>query len=103
LPVSAGGGQHGPAAGLEPAVQRAFFSWSRTAPGAAPLQSRVSYRIIITPKRKRNSGSVDGGLTDCIISFSLNVEFGIMVLDSPLLGTALAIRAACRAGIICAA
>ncbi len=29
LPVSAAGRQHGSAAGLEPAVQRAFFSWRK--------------------------------------------------------------------------
>ena len=103
LPVSAAGCQHGSAAGLKPAVQSAFFAGGSASTRATPLQSRVANRIIIAPKRKRNSGGVDGGLTDCIITFSLNVEFGVMVLDGPLLGPALAIRAVCRAGIICAA
>lgn len=103
LPVSAAGRQHGPAAGLEPAVQRAFFSWSRAAARTTPLQSRVPNGVIVASKRQRNSSGVDGGLTDCIISFSLNVEFGVMVLTGPFLGAALAVRAVCRAGIICAA
>ena len=103
LPVSAGSGQHGSAAGLEPAVQRAFFSWSRATARPAPLQSRVANGVIVASKRQRNTSGVDGGLTDCIISFSLNVEFGVMVLAGPFFGPALAIRAVCRAGIICAA
>ena len=103
LPVSAGGRQYRPAAGLKPVIQRAFFSWSRAAARPTPLQSRVADGVIIASKRQRNSGGVDGGLTDCIISFSLNVEFGVVILAGPFFGPALAIRAVCRAGIICAA
>lgn len=103
LPVSAAGCQHGSAAGLEPAVQSAFFSRSGASARPTLLQSRVSYRVVVASKCQRNAVAIYGRLTNCIISFSLNVEFGVMVLTGPLLGPALAIRAVCRAGIICAA
>ena len=103
LPVSAGGSQRRTAAGLKPAVQRALFARGSAATRAAPLQSRVANGVIIAPKRQRHPAGVDGGLPDCVVAFPLNVELGVVVLADPLSGTALAIGAAQRALIICAA
>ena len=103
LPVSAAARHRRPAAGLEPAVQRAFFWWSRAAARAAPLQSRVADGGVVASKCERHAVAIDGGLANRIVSFSLNVEFGVVVLRGPFFGPALAIRAACRTGVICAA
>ena len=103
LPVAAAARQYRAAAGFEPAVQRTFFWRSRAATRAAPLQSRVPNRFIVASKCDGHAVAIDGGFTNRVVSFSLNVEFGVMVLAGPFLGAALAIRAACRTGVICAA
>ena len=103
LAIAAGGGENRPATRLEPAVQRALFAGGSATTRAAPLQSRVANCVVVAPKRQGHAVGVNGGLPDCVVAFSLNVEFGVVVLAGPFFETALAIGAVCGAGVIRAA
>jgi len=103
LPVSTAGSQCRTASGFKPAVQGAFFWRSRAATRAAPLQSRVANGLVVASKCERHTVAINGGFTNCIIAFSLNVKFGVMVLRGPFLRPALAVCAASWVSIFCPA